>query len=40
MKWFILCLLIVVGCVVLDKWLFESVMATDWPGWVKYILLS
>lgn len=40
MKWFILCLLMIAGVVVLDKWLFESVMATDWPAWVKYILLS
>lgn len=40
MKWFFLCLLMIAGVVVLDKWLFESVMATDWPAWVKYILLG
>ena len=33
--------LIFLGCVIcLDKWLFESVVATDWPNWVKYMVLK
>lgn len=25
--------------VLLCKWIFNAVMATDWPDWVKYLIL-
>ena len=44
MKGSYLCIFILIGVLVVlsivgDKWLFETVMATDWPDWVKYLLL-
>ena len=35
-------LLIIVFAVLItlyDKWFFETVMATEWPDWVKYVFL-
>ena len=37
------CLIYVICAVVtilVCKWVFESVMATDWPDWVKYMILK
>jgi len=30
---------IIAGSIFFTKWIFESVMATDWPDWVKYVIL-
>lgn len=26
-------------CMLLGKWMFEAVLATNWPAWVKYMIL-
>ena len=31
---------VAVGCVFLGKWLFEVIMASDMPDWLKYMLLK
>ena len=35
-----ICLLSIGLVLLFDKWLFETVVATDWPDWVKYLLLA
>lgn len=25
--------------ILFTKWVYQSVMATDWPDWVKYLIL-
>ena len=30
---------IAIGAALFSKWVFASVMATDWPDWVKYVIL-
>ena len=33
---------IVLGAIaiLISKWIFETVMATDWPDWVKFMILT
>lgn len=26
-------------CIFLAKWFYDAVMGTDWPDWVKYLVL-
>lgn len=33
-------LVVIVGCIFLGKWLFETIMASDMPDWLKYMLLK
>ena len=33
-------LLVTVGIIFLGKWLFEVIMASDMPDWLKYMLLK
>lgn len=30
---------VVVLALLLCRWMFNAVMATDWPDWVKYLIL-
>jgi hypothetical protein len=43
-KWELLVVLfyigVAVGCIALGAWLFNVVMASDMPDWLKYILLK
>ena len=39
MKWLVFFAVLLALCVLWDKWFFEMVMAADWPGWVKYMIL-
>jgi len=39
MKYILLWVVVVIGCILLDKWLFSAVMGTNWPDWVKYLIL-
>lgn len=37
----ILCYIgVAVGCIFLGKWVFELIMASDMPDWLKYMLLK
>jgi hypothetical protein len=29
-----------VGCIFLGKWVFETIMSSDMPDWLKYMLLK
>lgn len=33
-------LVIMVGCIALGAWLFNVIMASDMPNWLKYMLLK
>lgn len=33
-------LLIAIGCIALSAWLFNVIMASDMPDWLKYMLLK
>ena len=35
----LLIIVIIVLTALCDKWFFETVMATEWPDWVKYVFL-
>jgi hypothetical protein len=43
-KWELLVFLfyigVAVGCIALGTWLFNVIMASDMPDWLKYILLK
>ena len=36
---FLICVGIIAGSIFFSKWVFESVMASDWPDWIKYVIL-
>lgn len=31
---------VAIGCIALSAWIFNAVMASDMPDWLKYILLK
>jgi uncharacterized membrane protein len=31
---------VLIGCIFLGKWLFEVIIASDLPDWVKYMMLK
>ena len=31
---------VIVGCLALSAWLFEVIMASDMPDWLKYLFLK
>lgn len=33
-------LVVAVGCIALGAWLFNVIMASDMPDWLKYMLLK
>lgn len=33
-------LVVAVGCMALSAWIFNAVMASDMPDWLKYVLLK
>ncbi len=35
----IICIIFTVLAIFLTKWMFETVMSSDLPNWVKYMLL-
>ena len=36
----IVCAIVVFAvCLLLTRWMFNAVMATDWPDWLKYFVL-
>lgn len=35
----VVCIIVVVLSIFLSKWIFESVMGSDLPNWLKYMLL-
>lgn len=43
-KWDVLVILfyigVAVGCIFLGKWVFELIMDSDMPDWLKYMLLK
>lgn len=36
---FLILAAVTVLTILFTKWLYQSVMATDWPNWVKYLIL-
>ena len=38
--WIMIFILTLLGVILLDKWLLESVMASGLPDWVKYMILK
>lgn len=39
MKTFVAMALAFVVTILAGKWFYETVMGTDWPNWVKYMIL-
>ena len=33
-------LVIIVGCIALGAWIFNLIMASDMPDWLKYMMLK
>ena len=37
--WILVFILILLGMILFGKWVFESVMASNLPDWMKYMIL-